>query len=216
LATISALAAMTGVEPQLESHLSVGMNNGLTENQLKLVFELIERTINKEQSEIARKSLAKIIAAKQNNQKSINTGKTTADKSENITDETIFPKGVKAPSENFTGTVYVQFLAQKTANNSFSIGSVTFEPGARSNWHRHPAGQTLLLIFGKGLYQEKGKPIKTISKGDVVICDPDIEHWHGATPKSQMTHIAITNFKGETSVNWLEPVTDEEYKSLVK
>lgn len=216
LATISALAAMTGVEPQLESHLSVGMNNGLTENQLKLVFELIERTINKEQSEIARKSLAKIIAAKQNNQKSINTGKTTADKSENITDETIFPKGVKAPSENFTGTVYVQFLAQKTANNSFSIGSVTFEPGARSNWHRHPAGQTLLVIFGKGLYQEKGKPIKTISKGDVVICDPDIEHWHGATPKSQMTHIAITNFKGETAVNWLEPVTDEEYKSLVK
>lgn len=70
-------------------------------------------------------------------------------------DGTIFPKGEKAPAANFTGTVYVQPLAPKTANNNFSVASVIFEPGARTNWHTHPAGQTLLVTEGRGLYQEK-------------------------------------------------------------
>ena len=90
---------------------------------------------------------------------------------------------------------------------------MTFEPGARSNWHTHPAGQTLLVTEGKGLYQEKGKPIRTLNKGDVILCDADIEHWHGASPESGMTHVAITNYKGDNNVTWLKPVTDEEYKA---
>jgi quercetin dioxygenase-like cupin family protein len=139
-------------------------------------------------------------------------GKDGKNKNEN----TVFPKGNKAPAENFTGTVYVQPLAAKTENNNFSIGSVTFEPSARSNWHTHPAGQTLLVLEGKGLYQEKGKAIRTISKGETVLCDPDIEHWHGASPESGMTHIAITNYKGDSQVIWLKPVTDEEYKADAK
>jgi 4-carboxymuconolactone decarboxylase len=65
---------------------------------------------------------------------------------------------------------------------------------------------------GLGLYQEKGQPVRTIKKGDVVLCDPDIEHWHGASPESAMTHIVITNYKGESQVNWLRAVTDEEYR----
>lgn len=138
------------------------------------------------------------------------------EKTENKNENTIFPKGEKAPADWFTGTVYLQPLAPKTENNNFSIGSVTFEPGARSVWHTHPAGQTLLVTNGVGLYQEKGKPIKTLHKGDVILCDPDIEHWHVASPESQMTHIAITNFKGESSVTWLEPVTEEQYKTEVK
>ena len=138
------------------------------------------------------------------------------DKTENKNEGAIFPKGEKAPADNFTGTVYVQMLAPKTENNNFSIGSVTFEPGARSNWHTHPAGQTLLVTEGKGLYQEKGKPVRTINKGDVVICDADIEHWHGASPESGMTHVAITNYKGDSNVTWLKPVTDEEYKADAK
>jgi quercetin dioxygenase-like cupin family protein len=145
-----------------------------------------------------------------------NTEKTNMEKTENKNEGANFPKGEKAPAENFTGTVYLQMLAQKTENNNFSIGSVTFEPGARSNWHTHPAGQTLIVIEGNGLYQERGKPIKTIKKGEVIICDPDIEHWHGASPESQMTHIAITNYKGDTNATWLKPVTDEEYKAEVK
>src|SRR5437588_9096556 len=93
----------------------------------------------------------------------------------------IFPRGERGASDYFTGTVYVQVLAQKTESNDYSIASVTFEPGARSNWHKHPAGQTLIVINGKGLYQEKGKAIKAINRGDMIICDPDTEHWHGAS-----------------------------------
>src|SRR5436305_6627126 len=94
----------------------------------------------------------------------------------------IIPKGDRAPAEYFKGTVYLQMLAQKTGGNDYTIGSVTFEPGARSNWHTHPAGQTLIVINGRGLYQETGKPIKTINKGETIVCDPEIRHWHGASP----------------------------------
>lgn len=181
LATIAALAAMPGVEPQLQSHLSVGMNTGLTESQLYQAFDLIEKSVSRQQAEIARTSLAKITTAK-NNQQSIITDKT---KTDNRPENVIFPKGEKAPAQNFTGTVYVQPLAPRTANNNFTIGSVTFEPGARSNWHTHPAGQTLIVIEGRGLYQEKGKSIRKIYKGDVIVCDSDVEHWHGASPESQ-------------------------------
>jgi quercetin dioxygenase-like cupin family protein len=125
----------------------------------------------------------------------------------------IFPKGENAPADYFTGTVYLQMLAQKTASNDYSIGSVTFEPGARSNWHTHPAGQTLIVISGEGRYQEKGRPIKVINKGETIICPPNLEHWHGASPDSQMTHIAITSDKGAGNVVWLKPVTDDEYSA---
>lgn len=123
----------------------------------------------------------------------------------------IFPKGERAPADSFTGTVWLQMLAPKAESNDYSLGSVTFEPGARSNWHTHPAGQSLIVINGRGLYQEKGQPVKTIEKGQTIICDPDIEHWHGAALDSQMTHIAITNDRGSGNVVWLQPVTDEEY-----
>jgi 4-carboxymuconolactone decarboxylase len=125
--------------------------------------------------------------------------------------EGIFPKGEPAPADYFTGKVHLQILAQKTESNDYSVGSVTFEPGARSNWHTHPAGQTLIVISGRGLYQGKGKPIKTINKGETIICPPNLEHWHGASPDSKMTHIAITNDKGADNVVWLKPVTDDEY-----
>ena len=138
------------------------------------------------------------------------------EKAENKNETRIFPKGGPAPAENFTGTVFVQPLAPKNENNNFSIGSVTFEPGARSHWHTHPAGQTLLVTEGKGLTQEKGKLVRTINKGDVILCPPDTEHWHGASPESGMTHVAITNFKGDSQVIWLKPVTDEEYKADAK
>jgi quercetin dioxygenase-like cupin family protein len=128
----------------------------------------------------------------------------------------VFPRGEKAPQDTFTGTVYVQPLAPKNANNNFSVASVTFEAGARAFWHSHPAGQTILVIEGNGLYQEEGKAIRDLNKGDVVLCDPDIEHWHGASPERAMTHVVITNYKGENQVNWLRPVTDEEYKSNAK
>lgn len=135
---------------------------------------------------------------------------------ENKTESAIFPKGEKGAAENFTGTVWVKLLAEKDANNNYSIGNVTFEPGARSNWHTHPAGQTLLVTEGRGLYQEKGKPIKSLNKGDVIVCAPDIEHWHGASSDHQLTHIAITNYKDDVNAIWLKPVTGEEYNAVLK
>jgi quercetin dioxygenase-like cupin family protein len=123
----------------------------------------------------------------------------------------IFPTGKRAPAEFYTGTVYGQPLVAKTRSNNFSIGSITFEPGSRTNWHSHPAGQTLLVIEGRGFYQEKDKPVRVLNRGDVIPCDPDIEHWHGAAPESRMVHIAITGYRGPDFIVWRRPVSDEEY-----
>jgi quercetin dioxygenase-like cupin family protein len=124
----------------------------------------------------------------------------------------IFPKGDKVVSSNFTGTVYLNMLTPNDTIHNVNIGSVTFEPGARTNWHFHKGGQILLVTHGVGYYQEKGSPIEVIKKGDVIKCSPNIEHWHGASPTQPMTHVAIgtnTNIGGAV---WLKPVTDEEYR----
>lgn len=126
----------------------------------------------------------------------------------------IFPKGEKGPAEWFTGSVWVNTLMQKTENLNYVIGDVKFEPKARTFWHSHPIEQILLVTEGNGFYQERGKPARAIAKGDIVVIPPHIEHWHGAGHNSGLTHIAITNYKDGKNVEWLTPVTDEEYKSL--
>lgn len=126
----------------------------------------------------------------------------------------IFPKGQQLPNEWFTGNAFLHPLVAKDKNNEFSAGVVTFEPGARTNWHTHPKGQVLIVIEGQGFYQEKGKPAQVIKKGDAVNIPENTEHWHGASADSQMAHIAITNFKDDTQVTWLQPVTDEEYQHI--
>lgn len=90
---------------------------------------------------------------------------------------------------------------------------VTFEPGARSNWHTHPAGQRLVVTAGVGLVQEWGKPVVEIHPGDVVWCPPGIKHWHGASAKIAMTHLAVTGMKDGNNVEWMEPVTDAQYNA---
>ena len=128
----------------------------------------------------------------------------------------IFPKGEPLPEDWFTGNAFLKPLIARDKNNEFSAGSVTFEPGARTNWHTHPKGQVLLVIEGEGLYQEKGKPAKIIQKGDVVNIPENVEHWHGAGATIKMVHVAITNFKEDTQVTWLAAVTDEEYDSSIR
>lgn len=128
----------------------------------------------------------------------------------------IFEQGDHLPNEWFTGEAYLSPLIAKDKNNEFSAGSVTFKPGARTNWHTHPKGQVLMVIDGKGLYQEEGKPAQIIEKGDVVTIPEGIKHWHGASMLNKMTHIAITNYKGEEQVKWLEPVTDTDYENAQK
>lgn len=124
----------------------------------------------------------------------------------------IFPKGEKTSPDYFTGTAWLNILVAKDETGNYSIGNVEFEPGCRNNWHTHPAGQILLITEGKGLYQEKGKPVRSLAKGDVVVIPSQVEHWHGATRDSSFTHIAITNITEKGAINWLTPVTDEEYQ----
>ena len=128
----------------------------------------------------------------------------------------LFPKGEKLTNGYFTGDAYLQLLLAKDKNNDFIIGSVTFEAGARTNWHTHPKGQVLIVTEGIGWYQEKGKQAQLIKKGDVINIPENIEHWHGASSDTKMVHIAITNFKEEVQVTWLQPVTEQEYNSVNK
>jgi quercetin dioxygenase-like cupin family protein len=126
----------------------------------------------------------------------------------------IFPTGEKAPAEYFTGTAWIKPLVPNDATLNCQIGNVVFEPGARNNWHTHAGGQILIVTDGTGYYQEKGQPIQVIRKGDVVNIAPDVIHWHGASPDSAFTHLAINPQTQKGIVEWLERVTDEEYNSL--
>jgi quercetin dioxygenase-like cupin family protein len=92
--------------------------------------------------------------------------------------------------------------------------TLMYGAGARNNWHTHPAGQILLVTDGRGFYQEKGKPARPIATGDVVVIPSGVEHWHGAAHDSSLTHIVITNNTAQGAVDWLAPVTDEEYNTL--
>ena len=127
---------------------------------------------------------------------------------------TIFPKGEKAPADYFTETAWIQLLVPNDSTLNCQIGNVVFEPGARNNWHTHPAGQILIVTDGTGYYQEKGKPVQLLRKGDVVTILPGVVHWHGASTDSAFTHIAVNANTQHGIVDWLERVTDEEYNSL--
>jgi quercetin dioxygenase-like cupin family protein len=126
---------------------------------------------------------------------------------------TIFPKGDKAPAEYFTGAAWIRPLVPDDRTFNCVMGNVIFEPGARNNWHTHPGGQILIITEGTGYYQEKGKPIQPIKKGDVIKILPDVVHWHGASHDTEMTHIALSTNTQKGVVNWLQKVTDEEYNS---
>ena len=121
------------------------------------------------------------------------------------------PSG-KGPSEYFTGVVRVDPLFQAPDPASVSGASVTFEPGARTAWHTHPLGQTLIVTAGCGRVQHEGGPIEEVHAGDVIWFPPGEKHWHGASPTTAMTHIAIQEKKDGKVVDWMEHVTGEQYR----
>jgi len=128
-------------------------------------------------------------------------------------DASIFPKGEISNTDNHTGTVWLNELNVPDSIFNLSLAYATFAPGAKLDWHIHPAGQYLLIIDGTGYCQEKGKPIQVVHKGDVIKCLPGVEHWHGATPDCSFSYIGTTpTQKGKTI--WLKRVTDEEYKKI--
>ena len=138
-------------------------------------------------------------------------------RTENATDTgAIFPKGRRAPATTFTGTVWVKQLIEADSAFNIPVGYVTFEPGARSYWHSHAGGQVLLAMGGIGYYQERGKPIQILRKGDAVKCPPNVPHWHGASPTVGFMQVAITPNTATGRVNWMQPVTDVEYTNIKK
>jgi len=121
-------------------------------------------------------------------------------------------RSVKGLADWFTGTVRIDPLFEAAEPARARGASVTFEPGARTAWHTHPLGQTLIVTSGLGWTQRKGGPIEEIRPGDVVWFSPNEKHWHGAAPTTAMTHIAIQEALNGEVVEWMEKVTDEEYR----
>ena len=118
----------------------------------------------------------------------------------------------KGPAEWFTGSVRVDPLFQPPGPARVSGGHVTFEPGARTAWHTHPLGQTLLITSGLGWVQREDGPVEELRPGDIVWFPPGEKHWHGATPTTGMTHIAIQEAIDGKNVDWMEKVSDEQYR----
>jgi 4-carboxymuconolactone decarboxylase len=200
IATIAALINLGGVEPMMQSHMRIALNIGLNESKLEHIIAIIDKNVGKNEANAARRVLLNVI------------GKAYASKDSG--DTNLFDRGVRAPTERFTGVVWVNMLVEPSEGLGHSAGAVTFEPGARTNWHKHPGGQVLLVTSGKGYYQEKNSPVKVIYKGDVVKCLPGVEHWHGASPDTEMSHVAISSNMEKGAVVWGEKVTDEQYKSI--
>ncbi len=122
------------------------------------------------------------------------------------------PSGI-GPAEWFTGTVRVDPLFQAPDPARVSGASVTFEPGARTAWHTHPLGQTLIVTAGRGLARRWGGPIEEIRPGDVIWIPPGEKHWHGATATTAVTHLAIQEHLNGKVVDWMEQVSDEQYQA---
>lgn len=203
IATISIIATIGNADSQLNTHLSVGRNVGLSEKQLRGIAAKLSIVVSPETGKSTTKYLDTMFGS----------GGTIAIPSleQTIVFAPTFSKGNKVNSNNFTGEVWVNMLISDIATRT-SVGNVTFAPGARSNWHLHPSGQILLVTDGVGYYQEKGKAIRLIRKGDVINCTANLAHWHGASMNSSMSHIAIGQNNGK--VVWMQKVTDEEYRIL--
>ncbi len=188
LATITALAAIGKAETQLRSHIGVGMRNGLTAGEMESMVSVIRNKLGRIAGDSAASVLDKVLG--RNQQAAVTS---------------------IARNPTMTGKVSVEMIPFPAGSIDMQVGSVSFEAGARTYWHKHPAGQVLVVTDGIGAYQEKGTSIRIIRKGDVVNCAPDVVHWHGAIPGKKMTHIAITGSNASGRVVWLEEVTEAEY-----
>lgn len=172
IATISALASMKGTESQLNSHIKIGKNTGLTDEQVKKIL---------------------ILASAPKNEM-FNIGEPNT-----------------AYAQYFVGQSYLNPLTKE----GVGISNVTFEPGCRNNWHiHHKGGQILIVVQGRGYYQEWGKPAQELKPGDVVNIPPEVKHWHGASPNSWFEHLAVSVPAEGAETEWLEEVDDEEYSKL--
>ena len=119
----------------------------------------------------------------------------------------------RAPAEYFTGAVWQDPIVETPAPGNLRASLVHFEPGARTAWHTHPAGQTLYILSGVGRVQSFGGPVQEVRAGDVVWFPPNEKHWHGAGPGTTMAHVAMTEVRDGKYVEWMEKVTDQQYQA---
>lgn len=204
LVTIAALAA-NGDEGGLAFHVSLGLENGLTRAQIgdALTHLAFYAGWPKATGAVA-------IADKVFKEMDAETVTSSADAL-----KIIAPGAQPAwgPAANFTGAVMVTSPFKGSGQARLGGATVTFQPGARSNWHTHPLGQLLIVTDGEGLVQAEGEPVRRIKPGDVVWTAPGVRHWHGATPTRAMTHVAVAEALDGQSVTWLGPVTEAEYRA---
>lgn len=123
----------------------------------------------------------------------------------------IFPQGEKAPNVHHTGDVWLSHLSTADSTFDYNIAVAKFAAGAKLDWHMHPKGQQLIIVEGIGYYQERGKPLQVVHKGDIVKCLPGVEHWHAATHENGVSYLAIT---GNLPTVWLERISEEQFKSI--
>lgn len=202
LVTVSALVAMNRPD-QLRSHLALARQNGVTEEELvEAITQLAFYT--GWPNAVSAISVAKEVFAKD-----IPIASASSDQVAIIRAGSQ-PTTTGAP-ENFTGSVHVSSRFQRGAPARVAGGMVTFAPGARTAWHSHPLGQTLIITAGTGWVQQWGGKIQTMKTGDVVWIPLGVKHWHGATATEGMTHIAITESMNGKTTDWMEKVTAEQY-----
>ncbi|APG23970.1 (R)-mandelonitrile lyase [Syntrophotalea acetylenica] len=201
LVTISILAAKTGTEPQLRSHFGVSMNVGWSKSQLADFIQVLEQKVNVETAQRAADTLNDFLGINlpESRNPSVKVIKNQAP--------------TKGSEDYFTGNVTVESRFSSETPDSYRGGIVNFEPRARTAWHTHPFGQTLIVISGRGLVQSEGDAIQEILPGDVVWIPANERHWHGATPDSPMSHVAISDPMNGSTVEWMEHVRDEQYAS---
>ena len=199
IVTVSALASMQGVEPQLKSHISGARNMGVGDAEIHEIPRVLAAKVGDVEAYRARKAIAEVYGEPFAEGKPI----------ENM----MFPKGEPntAFAQYFVGNSYLAPLLSE----GLPMSNVTFEPRCRNNWHiHHKSGQILICVGGEGWYQEWGKPAQRLRQGDVVNIPAEVKHWHGAAADSWFQHIAIAVPADGASNEWLEAVTDEEYDRL--
>lgn len=200
LVTISTLSALPGTEPMFKGHLGIARRMGYSKVQLGDFIEVLRERVGDRVADRSALVLAEAL------------GTTTPKTNSKALEVTRKTSPVVASSDYFTGKATVESRFTSKATGSYGGGIVNFEPGARTAWHTHPAGQTLIVTSGRGLVQSEGEPVQEILPGDVVWIPADERHWHGAAPESSMSHVAISEPLNGERVQWMEHVTDEQYK----
>lgn len=200
LITVSALFGAGILNQLFQSHLQKAKENGITKDEITEVITQLAFYSG------WPKAWAALYLAKSVFEQ---------DEKDDTPREILFGRGeLNVASEYFIGKSYVASMVDPTPENPMQIANVTFEPGCRNNWHRHSGEQILLVTEGKGWYQEVGKAAQALHKGDVVVVPSNVKHWHGAAADSWFTHISIAADVISGTMEWLEPVSEEEYNSI--